>query len=257
MTGGTIFALPKDLAQQMKTTGVWQENCPVSLERLALLKIRYVDFAGKEHDDGELITLDVAAAHVANLFAILYRQRFPICKLRSVHHYSGDDERSMADNNTSCFNFRAVQASSLISLHSYGLAIDINPLQNPCVCFDNNGTTVTLLPQEGRQFLNRRNRQPGMVEDIVPVFAEHGFFIWGGTWTTPIDYQHFQPPRGVAELLALMDKNDGERFFDMCIAHRDKLIMMPSGERLQPLIDLYIKNQASFFDSFFKHLASI
>lgn len=254
MRSATIATLRKGLADEMKSTGTWKDDCPVPLERLSLISIRYVDFEGNEHDDGELVALDAAAEYIASAFATLYAKRFPINKIKSVHHYSGDDELSMADNNTSCFCHRPIEGSSLASLHSYGLAIDINPLQNPFVFFDEEQGAATIHPKKGWEFLNRHNQKLGMVEDIVPVLAEHGFFIWGGRWTTPIDYHHFQPTRGMAELLMIINEDDAKPFFEFCIANKDQLRTMPSGERLEPLIRLYRKNRTEFFDSFFEHL---
>lgn len=250
MKHACVSALPNDLAEAMKSSGVWREGCPVALDRLSLIEISYVDFDGQEHNDGQLIVLDAVAKYVASVFAILYKTRFAISKIRSIHHYSGDDERSMADNNTSCFNFRPIaRDASIISMHSYGLAVDLNPRENPFVVFDEENGTATVHPKQGWQFLNRHNHKPGMVEELVSLWAENGFFVWGGQWTTPIDYQHFQPPRGVAELLAAMDKDDAQNFFDQCIKHRDQLKTMPSGKKLQPLIELYKNSRNQFFGS--------
>jgi hypothetical protein len=252
-----VSSLPKDLTVEMKKSGLWKDSCPVALERLSLLTIPYIDFEGKEHVDGEIVVLDAVADQVASAFAIMHERHFPLDKMRPIHHYAGEDELSMADNNTCCFNFRPIASdSSIISIHSYGLAIDINPLQNPFVVFNEDQGTATVHPKKGWEFLNRHNRKPGMVEDIVSVWAEHGFFIWGGKWTTPIDYHHFQPPRGVAELLMLMDKEGGQRFFKLCANKREHLSKMPSGEALQPLIDLYEKDSGQFFETFWERLAS-
>jgi hypothetical protein len=61
MTTATITTLSADLVNEMKCNGVWQESCPISLDRLSLINISYIDFAGNEHQDGEMITLDVVA----------------------------------------------------------------------------------------------------------------------------------------------------------------------------------------------------
>jgi hypothetical protein len=247
----TIAGLPKDIATEMKAKGVWQESSPVPLDRLALITIPYVDFAGKSHDNGELIVLDAAADHICAVFAELYKRGFPVHKMRGSHHYDGNDELSMADNNTSCYRHEIIEGTHYLSIHSYGLAIDINPLQNPFVVFDEEKGTAAVHPLKGWEFLNRHNKKPGMVEEIVPLLAEHGFFIWGGRWTTPIDYHHFQPQRGIAELLAVLNLDDGKRFIDAAINYRDRLTAlasMPHGESLQPLIDFYKKNKSEFFE---------
>jgi len=233
----------------MHALGMWQEACPVPLERLSLIKIRYIDFSGQEHNDGELVAFDVAAANIAQAFAALYAMRFPINKIVALDRYCGDDDKSMADNNTSCFNYRTIAGTTTVSIHSYGVAIDINPEQNPMVTFDDKGT-ATIHPRQGWQFLNRINRKAGMIEEIVPLMAEHGFFVWGGTWTTPIDYHHFQTPRGIAELLAAVTREDGEKLMAACIQHRSRLASFPTGIKIEPLIEIYRKNRSDFMDAF-------
>lgn len=257
-TTAAIGTLPKDIAQEMKSKGVWQEASPVPLERLALLTIPYIDFEGTTHDDGELIALDVAAEHITAVFAELYQRKFPINKMRGAHHYESNDELSMADNNTTCYCFSIIEGTSFPSLHSYGLGIDINPLQNPFVVFDEEKGTATVHPQKGWEYLNRHNKKIGMVEEIVPLLAEHGFFIWGGRWTTPIDYHHFQPQRGIAELLTVLTFDDGKRFIDSAIKYKDRLPALTSmahGENLQPLVELYKKSKNDFFERWSDYIA--
>ena len=97
----------------------------------------------------------------------------------------------MAANNTSAFNYRQISGSSgKLSLHAYGVAVDINPRQNPYV----RGKTV--LPAAGSEFLDRRRLQPGMIQagDVVyQAFVKRGW-RWGGDWTSLKDYQHFEKP---------------------------------------------------------------
>jgi hypothetical protein len=252
-----VLPLPQQLEQSMQRTGMWADDCPVPLQRLSLIRIRYVDFAGIERDDGELVAFDVAAEYIAAIFETLFEMRFPLAKIRSVHHYGGNDDLSMADNNSSCFCHRPIEGTTLASLHSYGLAVDVNPLQNPFIVFNEEEGTAKIHPSQGWEFLNRHNRKPGMVEDLVELFAARGFFIWGGRWTTPIDLHHFQTPRGLAELLVAMDQADGQRLFNLCIAHRDQLKTMPSGERLQPLLAQYRSNPDKFFQTFIETIASV
>lgn len=249
MTVTTVSSLPKSYAERMCALGVWQEACPIPLERLSLIKIKYVDFQGNEHDNGEMVAFDVAAERMAKIFDKLYTMRFPINKIVPVHEYDGDDDRSMADNNSSCFNFRTIANTTTVSIHSYGVALDINPEQNPMVTFDDAGV-ATIHPRQGWTYLNRINRKPGMIEDIVTLMAENGFFVWGGKWTTPIDYHHFQTPRGIAELLAAVSLADGDRLMAACIERRERLLNFPTGAKIEPLIEIYRKNRSDFMDAF-------
>jgi hypothetical protein len=217
MVGFRIVEIPGEIARDMKRTGVWQESCPVAIDRLALLEVTYCDFNGVEREDGRLIVFDAAAAHLAKLFKRLHAMRFPIAQIRLMHEYGGDDCAAIADNNTSCFNQRLVAGQELISLHSYGLALDINPMQNPCLTA--NDDTNTVVVQGSVKFLNRNVQHPGMIEPMVPLVCEAGFLHWGGTWRKPVDYQHFQFPRPCARLFQALSKGSAKQFFDAVVAN--------------------------------------
>lgn len=127
------------------------------------------------------------AEEVVAIMNDLYDARFPIERMEPVDVYDGDDDLSMAANNTSAFNCRPVTGGSSWSEHSYGRAIDINPLVNPYV----RGSTV--LPPEGAQYADRSLSATGMIhggDQVVDAFAAQGW-KWGGYWDSPIDYQHF------------------------------------------------------------------
>jgi hypothetical protein len=83
MSVATITPLPANLRNEMKLHGVWKEDSPVPLDRLSLINISYFDFDGKEHNDGEMVTLDVVAPLAAAVFSQLYKIRFPINKIDS------------------------------------------------------------------------------------------------------------------------------------------------------------------------------
>lgn len=244
----TVTDVPEQMARAMKTTGVWQQSCPVPLSRLSLIKARYVDFDGNTHDDGEMVALDVVAEPIAELLGKLFEIGFPITKIKPLHIYSGDDEQSMEDNNTSCFCFRPMLGTDVSSLHSYGVALDINPVQNPYLTIDQEHGLITCHPKTGWQYLNRYNKKAGMVENIVPLFARYGLFEWGGRWTSPLDYHHFQMPRALAELLVALTPEDGKRLLAMAIQNQEKLLDMPSGKHIQDVLNLYHTNKSEFFE---------
>jgi hypothetical protein len=203
---GAIVPVGQALCDDMKRHNVINAGAPVGCERLSLITFSYMGFDGGIHGDGEIMVMDAAAESVLRILARLRDVRFPIAKARLVNHYDGNDDASMADNNTSGFNARNVAGSTKLSLHAYGLAIDLNPVQNPNA--DRSGATLIFRPPAGIDYANRLNDRPGkpvrlgMAEVVIDVFADEGFLIWGGYWDEPIDYQHFQVNRPLAEQLA-------------------------------------------------------
>jgi hypothetical protein len=246
----TIENLSEQIKEEMKTKRTWKEKCPVSLDRLRLLKFSYYDFDKQEHDNGEIVILDAVAESAKAIFKELYDLKFPIAKAHRIEHYDGNDEKSMEDNNTSCFNCREITAGGLPSLHSYGLAIDINPIQNPYIAphGEKHEGLAKILPPEGLGYLNRTNIRPGMAEfeGAKGIFKKHGFTIWGGSWNDPIDWQHFQPSRAVAQLLAIMQPDDARIFFDIYITE-PKLFNAVSPKN-NTFVGLYQKSPAQFME---------
>jgi hypothetical protein len=216
--GNAILQISTELCADMKARHVLGEHPPVGCDRLRLVKFAYVDFDGQEHRDGEIIVMDAVAEHVARIFGSLHDAKFPIAKARLMTNYGGDDDASMSDNNTSAFNDREVTGGGSTSLHAYGLAIDINPVQNPYTA--RSGATFTYSPPAGIAYANRSNGRPwkagrqGLAEEVIDVFAANGFFGWGGYWDSPIDYQHFQVNRKLAERLVALPPQVAKATFD-------------------------------------------
>lgn len=222
-----IASLPQELKQQMVERGTWRAECPVGIDRLRLVSFLHCDFSGKTKQ-GEIVVLEAVAKRIALIFHKLYECRFPIAQSKTMEYFNGLDRPAMAANNTSAFNFRAIAGKTLLSVHSYGVAVDINPVQNPCVepkvILDQEEIFVSVQPAEGQAYLNRTNIRPGMVEQsldeaagfsVVELFKQNGFHIWGGKWNDPVDWQHFQPSRAVAEWLAFMSPDDAELLFEL------------------------------------------
>ena len=163
----------------------WRPGCPVPLRDLRLVTITHWGFDGRTRP-GELVVHASQAERIRRVFAELFAAAFPIEQVRLVDEFGGDDDRSMAANNTSAFNCRRVKGSARWSQHAYGRAIDINPLQNPYL------TRGGVRPPGGREFLHRDGSRQGLITAGGPVgaaFARIGWG-WGGTWASP-DYQHF------------------------------------------------------------------
>jgi len=97
----------------------------------------------------------------------------------------------MEDNNTSAFNCRTVPGTNEWSPHAYGRAIDINTLLNPCTY-----ASGYFEPQNAAAYLDRSRNDPGLLHNgdpAVHAFTDRGW-RWGGAWTAPLDYQHFERP---------------------------------------------------------------
>lgn len=215
--GFTSESLSDALKKELIECNVWNQECPVPMERLRLLTMSYVDFNGQEHYDGKMVVLDAISEATLAVFKELYELQFPIERMEVISKYNGDDDVSLAANNTSAFCYRVITGGGPVSLHGLGVAIDINPVQNPYLGFGGGfkGTVysgkISVLPSKGVDYLNRTHMRCGMVEEVVAIFKKHGFTDWGGDWGDGdqggrIDYQHFSVPREKAEELLKIDK---------------------------------------------------
>lgn len=167
------------------------EPIQISYDRLAYVHILHYDFEGQVQE-GELICNQAIAQDLVDIFRALYEHQYAIEKVQLIDVYNADDELSMTDNNTSCFNYRTVPGKSKLSNHSYGYAIDINPLYNPYVR-TKNGTKL-ISPESGAVYADRSADFPHKIDKndlCYQLFIEHGF-AWGGAWNSSKDYQHFE-----------------------------------------------------------------
>ena len=170
----------------------WRPGCPVAPAQLRRVRMTYWGFDGRAHT-GALVVNVSAVGDVVRVFRRLYVARFPIRRLRPIDAYRGVDERSLAADNTAGFNCRYVigPGPRRWSGHAYGLAIDVNPVENPYL----EGGRVH--PRSGRAYLNRSHVRRGMAVSggvLVRAFAAAGW-SWGGRWSPP-DYQHFSKTGG-------------------------------------------------------------
>nr|WP_241523407.1 M15 family metallopeptidase [Mycobacterium sp. IEC1808] len=167
----------------------WRPGCPVEPEQLRRLDLDYLGFDGQTHR-GQLVVHQELAPEVIAIFEQLYRLGYPIEKMQTVDHYSdADDELSMEDNNTSAFNCRLIPGTDEWSPHAYGRAIDINTLLNPCLY-----ASGYFEPRNAAAYLDRTRTDPGVLhvgDPAVRAFTDRGW-RWGGEWTAPLDYQHFE-----------------------------------------------------------------
>jgi hypothetical protein len=168
--------------------GSYRSGCPVPPRDLRTVRVAHWGFDGRRRV-GVLVVNRRMARDVVGVFRRLYAARFPIRRMRPVAAYGGSDTASMAADNTSAFNCRPPVGSGARgwSMHAYGLAVDVNPVENPYLV----GGRV--LPPAGRPFADRRRARPGMALAggvVVRAFEAAGW-RWGGRWAGSPDYQHF------------------------------------------------------------------
>jgi hypothetical protein len=171
----------------------WHPGCPVAPSALRRVHLAYWGFDGQVHT-GALVVNEGAVRDVVVVFRRLYGARFPLRRMRPIDAYGGNDERSLAADNTAAFNCRYVVGAGprRWSQHAYGLAIDVNPVENPYL----EGGRVH--PRTGRAYLDRSRFRPGMAVRggvLVRAFAAVGW-QWGGRWRGTPDYQHFSATGG-------------------------------------------------------------
>lgn len=173
----------------------WRPGCPVPLDELRLVHVSYWDFQGAA-TTGELVVNQEVVDDLHRVFAALYREHFPIRRMRLIDHYGAaddpsdgaDDFASIEDDNTSAFNCRTRTGTGGWSEHAFGTAIDVNPIENPYVITAGRTSHPASVP-----FLDRHDIRPGMATaegTLVRAFAEAGW-SWGGSWSGPVDFQHF------------------------------------------------------------------
>ena len=163
----------------------YRPGCPVGLSDLRYLTLTFWGFDRKAHT-GELVVAASAAARTVRAFRALYSIRFPIEEMRLPTTADLDAPPTGDGNDTAGFVCRAARGQTRFSAHAYGLAIDVNPFQNPYVKGD------LVLPELASAYLDRGWVRPGMFEPrsaAVRAFTREGF-TWGGTFRSLKDYQH-------------------------------------------------------------------
>lgn len=175
----------------------YQVNDYVALSDLRYLTMLHYNF-DHQIQVGEMIVNAKISEDVLGIFREFFDTGYEINSMRLIDDYwTGDgtssDNESINNNNTSCFCYREVTGGASLSNHAYGLAIDINPQQNPYVWLDEWGQEVCY-HDNARQYVDRSCGDPHVVvegDTCYSIFEKYGF-SWGGQWSYPIDYQHFE-----------------------------------------------------------------
>ncbi len=169
-----------------------ESSLAITCDDLRYVHVLYTNF-DRETQEGELICNAALAQDLVEIFYELQENGYPIEQIHLVDEYGGDDDASMAADNTSCFNYRNVAGSSSLSNHALGRAIDVNPLYNPYITYNADGST-DVSPPAGWDYVDRSADFAHKIDTndlCYRLFKEHGF-TWGGSWNSSKDYQHFE-----------------------------------------------------------------
>jgi len=156
------------------------------IDSLCLLDVIYYSFDGIKHQ-GQIIVNRELEDDVYEIFNLIDKLKFPLGKVIPIVAYQWNDYNSMADNNTSSFNFRVIEGTTKLSMHSLGKAVDINPVQNP-VIYPNG-----VIAPEGAKYRPKEKGTFTADNAIVQEYLKHGWH-WGGDFDQPKDYHHFEKP---------------------------------------------------------------
>ena len=166
-------------------------GCTVARTDLRYVKALHYDAEGKLRI-GEMVCNKAIANDLVEIFRELFRQHYPIERMVLIDNYDADDERSMRDNNSSCFCYRRVAGSKTLSKHATGMAVDINTLYNPYARKRSDGSWF-IQPATAKPYCDRTKQFPYKIVSgdlCCRLFKQHGF-RWGGDWKAYKDYQHF------------------------------------------------------------------
>jgi D-alanyl-D-alanine carboxypeptidase len=179
---GEVSVMPPDVVAR----STWAPACPVAVEQLRYLTLTFWGFDQMPHT-GEMIVNAAVADDVVEVFRELFEARFPIEEMRITTAEELSAPATGDGNDTESFVCRPVTGGSGWSQHAYGLAIDVDPFQNPYVKGD------VVLPELATAYLDRTRALPGMITegDVVTDAFDAIGWGWGGRWTTLKDYQHF------------------------------------------------------------------
>jgi hypothetical protein len=185
--------LPSSVRTELVRGHFWHKGCPVALSDLRLLKVTYRGF-DKHNHTGQMVVNKAAVAPLSKVFHELYRIHFPIHYMTIADTYGKNGKRSTAADPTGSFECRDAVPSPCSggnstgswSNHAYGLAVDVNPVENPYVgC----GESRDPLAQSYRD--RSRHRRGMITPRVVAAFRSVGWG-WGGAWSgNTKDYMHF------------------------------------------------------------------
>lgn len=174
----------------------YQKNDHVALSDLSYIKLLHYNF-NNQPQVGEIIVNQNISKDILDIFEELYQAKYEIQSMNLIDDYwTGDgdssDYASIDVNNTSAFCYREVTGGGTLSNHAYGLAVDLNPQQNPYIKKGADGKQ-RWAHENANDYIQRDLDLAHVItheDKACQVFFDHGF-EWGGDWKNPKDYQHF------------------------------------------------------------------
>lgn len=189
----SVAQLPASVRIELKKRRFWSARCPVGLSSLRILTVAYRGFDGRAHT-GQMVVNQAAAGPLARAFHRLYAMRFPIHHMSLEQVYGPASALTPDHDPTASFECRQAVPSPCTggrgtgswSMHAYGLAVDLNPAENPYVGCGQARDPATL------RYSDRSQLRRGMITpQVVAAFASAGWG-WGGSWSgSTKDYMHF------------------------------------------------------------------
>ena len=187
LPGDGFASVVEKVPADVLARSTWAPGCPVGPDDLAYVRLTFWGFDDQRHT-GELLVNASVADDLVAVFRRLYEARFPMEELRVTPRSELDAPPTGDGNDTGAFVCRpSTGSTTTFSQHAYGLAIDVDPFQNPYTKGD------LVLPELASSYLDRDDVRPGMITPdgvVVRAFESIGW-TWGGTWSSLKDYQHF------------------------------------------------------------------
>jgi hypothetical protein len=190
---GRVSTVPPAIERRLRGS-TWRPGCPVPISALRLLRFNHLGFDGTVKR-GRIIVNASVAEDVLWVFRQLFGAGFPLKRVdlaREFDRSRWEEQPHSRRSVTASFNCRVVVTPSgpgtTFSQHAYGLAVDVNPLQNPYVRGDG-----WVRNRFARPYVDRSKELPGMIHEddvVVRSFAAIGW-SWGGRWSGGKDYMHF------------------------------------------------------------------
>lgn len=154
------------------------------IDSLSIIDVTYTSFDGLRHQ-GQIVADARLEDDIYEIYELIEKLKFPVGKVIPIVAYQWEDGNSMADNNSSAFNFRVIAGTDKLSLHSFGRALDINPVQNPVIY------PAGIIAPAGASYRTHNKGTFTARQPIVEEFIKRGWH-WGGHFEQPKDYHHFE-----------------------------------------------------------------